>query len=475
MMKNRALLGALVLATTACAGEVDTTDLVARVGEYQLTVDDAVDLLVDQEALASDAAVVGSLAELWIDYVLLAEALAQDSTLSDVDVEPLVMQQLGQQMVFQLRDSVIQVDTFVTDAELQQRYEADDPEVEVRARHIMLQLPVQATQVQTDSVRGVLEALRAQIVSGTSFTTLAQQFSQDRGSALTGGDLGYFTRGQMVAPFEEAAFALEPGEVSEVVATPMGLHLIRVDDRRVPEFADVAANYRRVVQTRMIQEAESTYVAALVDDAGALVVDGAYDIVRDVAETPNARLAGRAERRALIEWSGGAVTVGDVRETLQLGSPQLRAQVAAGSDEETEAFLQSLARRDLLVAAAEREGLRPGADSVAALETEARNQLRTAASVIGLDELDQAPGEAIELAIARAAEEALVDNLNGATTVLTLGIVSFHLREGRSTGVFEEGIGQAIVDIAQMRAARALSPVEQTVDSAIAAADTASR
>ncbi|MEM7415398.1 MAG: peptidylprolyl isomerase [Gemmatimonadota bacterium] len=475
MKKMWALTGALVLATAACAGETDTSDLVARVGDYELTVDDAVDLLVDQEALASDAAVVGSLAELWIDYVLLAEALAQDSTLGNVDVEPLVMQQLGQQMVFQLRDSVIQVDTFVTDAELRQRYEADDPEVEVRARHIMLQLPVQATQAQTDSVRGVLEAYRAQIVSGTSFTTLAQQFSQDRGSALTGGDLGYFARGQMVAPFEEAAFALEPGELSEVVATPMGLHLIRIDDRRVPAFDDVAANYRRVTQARMVQEAESTYVAALVDGASAEAVEGAYDIVRDVAENTNARLAGRAERRALIEWSGGEVSVGDVRETLQLGSPQLRAQVAAGTDEETEAFLQSLVRRDLLVDAAEREGLRPSGDSIGALETEARSQLRSAAQVIGLDELDQAPGEAVEIAVARAAEEALVDNLNGATTVLTLGIVSFQLRDGRGAAVFDEGIGQAIVDIAQMRAARALSPVEQTVDSAISAADTVGR
>ena len=225
----------------------------------------------------------------------------------------------------------------------------------------------------------------------------------------------------------------------------------------------------------MIQEAESTYVASLVDQAAPVVVDGAYDIVRDVARTPGARLAGRGERRALVEWEAGGVTVQGLRETLQLGSPQLRAQVSEGTDEETETFLQSLARRDLLVAAAEREGLRPAGDSIGVLETEARSQLVNAARVIGLTDLDRAPGEDLEVAVARAAEEAIVDNMNGATTVLTLGIVSFQLRDGQSSAVFDDGIGQVIVDVAQIRAARALSPLEQTVDSAIAASDTTGR
>lgn len=469
MKKVRVSAALLLVGITACATETDDTGLLARVGPYELTVDDAVDLLVDQEALRAEAQVVGSLAELWIDYVLLAEAAAEDSTLSQLDFGAIVRQGLSQQMVFQLRDSVIQVDTFVTEAELRERYEASEPDVQVRARHIMLQLPAQATQAQADSVNAAITSLRDRIAGGADFESLARQFSQDPGSAGRGGDLGYFERGQMVAPFEEAAFALEPGALSDVVITPMGLHLIRVEDRRVPAFEEAQRQFRAEIQARMIQEAESTYVAALVEVATPTVLEDAYDIVRDVAENPGATLAGRAERRALVEWEGGAVTVRSLRETLWLGSPQLRAQIAAGTDEETETFLQSLARRDLLVAAAEREGLRPEGDSIGALENEARSQLVSAADVIGVADLDQAPGEDIEIAIARAAEEALVDNLNGATTVLTLGHIGFQLREGRGATVFEEGVGEVIVDIAQMRAARALSPIEQTVDSAIAA------
>ncbi|HCW77562.1 MAG TPA: hypothetical protein DG084_00475, partial [Gemmatimonadetes bacterium] len=96
-------------------------------------------LLVDEERLAADAGVVKAVAELWLNYTLLAEATATDSTFSMLDFEPLVMRQAQQVMVFQLRDSVIQVDTFMTEEELRQRYETEEPALEIRARHIMFQ------------------------------------------------------------------------------------------------------------------------------------------------------------------------------------------------------------------------------------------------------------------------------------------------------------------------------------------------
>ena len=104
----------VALTAAACADEASDENVVARVGDHALTVDEAVELLVDEEQFAADARVVGSLADLWIDYTLLAEAVTTDSMFADLDLEPLVMQQINQVMVFQLRDSVIQVDTFIT-------------------------------------------------------------------------------------------------------------------------------------------------------------------------------------------------------------------------------------------------------------------------------------------------------------------------------------------------------------------------
>lgn len=118
-----------------------------------------------------------------------------------------------------------------------ERYQADRkafvaPET-VQARHILLRFENEAEQV---SQRAKMEELRSQIVSGElSFADAAKQHSADTGSAQNGGDLGNFTRGQMVKPFEDAAFALEKaGDLSPIVESQFGYHLIQLDKKTSP-------------------------------------------------------------------------------------------------------------------------------------------------------------------------------------------------------------------------------------------------
>jgi hypothetical protein len=177
-------------AIMACGQGSDSSALVARAGDYELTVDEAVALLVDEEGLPTQASVVQSLAELWVDYTLLAEAAAEDSMFADLDFASLIRPLVDQAMVLQLRDSVIQVDTSIAAAELQALYEEEAPALQLRARHILLSFPLQATEAQRDSVRTRLLDFRAQILVGTSFEELATSYSQDPGSAPQGGDLG---------------------------------------------------------------------------------------------------------------------------------------------------------------------------------------------------------------------------------------------------------------------------------------------
>ena len=80
-------------------------------------------------------------------------------------------------------------------------------------------------------IKEEIARLRQEIEDGKDFAELAGVVSDDEGSAARGGDLGFFSRGQMVAPFEEAAFALAPGELSEPVQTRYGWHLIKVEER----------------------------------------------------------------------------------------------------------------------------------------------------------------------------------------------------------------------------------------------------
>lgn len=88
------------------------------------------------------------------------------------------------------------------------------------------------SEAERDRVRAELAALRERVLKGESFTMLATLYSQDPGSAKKGGELGFFSRGQMVAEFESAAFALKPGEVSPIIETQFGFHIIQLIERR---------------------------------------------------------------------------------------------------------------------------------------------------------------------------------------------------------------------------------------------------
>jgi peptidyl-prolyl cis-trans isomerase D len=102
----------------------------------------------------------------------------------------------------------------------------------VHARHILRSLPRDASDADVERVRGEIEAARARIEKGEPFEKVAAELSQDPGSQNNGGDLGFFARGQMVKPFEEAAFALAPGQMSGPVRTDFGFHLIKVEERQ---------------------------------------------------------------------------------------------------------------------------------------------------------------------------------------------------------------------------------------------------
>src|SRR5262245_3462194 len=102
---------------------------------------------------------------------------------------------------------------------------------EIRARHILIKLAPDADEKQRAEARKKAEDALDKLKKGADFAKLAQQVSEDPGSASKGGDLGLFSRGKMVPAFDAAAFALEPGALSEIVESPFGLHIIKVEEK----------------------------------------------------------------------------------------------------------------------------------------------------------------------------------------------------------------------------------------------------
>ena len=112
---------------------------------------------------------------------------------------------------------------------------------QVHARHILVTLdPAQGDKADARA-RVRADSLARAIAGGADFGELAKRFSQDPGSASQGGDLGFFARGRMVKEFQDSAFALAPGRVSQPVRTRFGYHLIRVDEHRPAGVRPLAA------------------------------------------------------------------------------------------------------------------------------------------------------------------------------------------------------------------------------------------
>lgn len=151
----------------------------------------------------------------------------------------------------------------VDDAAVQAYYDAHSDEFEsaetVRARHILIKVDQKAPAAEVDKARVELLKLKARLAKGEKFADLAEKYSQGP-SNVRGGDLGWFAKDAMVAPFAEAAFALKPGEVSEPVRTQFGWHLVKLEERRDAgrkTFAEAAPEIRQQLAEEKAADAMS--------------------------------------------------------------------------------------------------------------------------------------------------------------------------------------------------------------------------
>ncbi len=137
-------------------------------------------------------------------------------------------------------------------AEYARRARLEGEDLELRARHIVIQVPEGGGAEGEESARIKAAELAARARAGEDFAELARRYS-DSPSKAEGGDVGFFRRGDMVAPFERAVFAMKPGEVSEPVRTPFGWHVILLVEQRAVMPADFE-KVREELRDRLIRE-----------------------------------------------------------------------------------------------------------------------------------------------------------------------------------------------------------------------------
>jgi peptidyl-prolyl cis-trans isomerase C len=136
----------------------------------------------------------------------------------------------------------------------------------VRASHILISFPQNADEAAKTTARTKAAEILKEVKAGKDFAALAKQHSTDPGSGQNGGDLGFFQKGQMVPPFEQAAFALKPGETSDLVESQFGIHIIRMVDRqpgRTVPIDEVRPKIQQYLEGQGRQQQTQVFVDAL--------------------------------------------------------------------------------------------------------------------------------------------------------------------------------------------------------------------
>jgi len=447
---------AVVVASTLSAcdsfGEAVSshTGVLARAAGHELSVDAAAALIAPHRAVPARRDVVEAIANLWVDYTLLATAAMRDSTLSSIDLDALLEPFRDRSVVWKLRESVIAVDSVISDDELRALYEEREVDLEVRARHILLTIPTDASPALRDSIRDLAEQLRARALTGEDFAAMARQYSQD-GSAQQGGDLSYFGRGQVMAPLEEAAFALQPGQVGDVIETPLGLHVIKVEDRRQPSFEEIADQFRENAVAERSQEAERLYFEGLADTLSIVVLDGATENAREIARTPGTDLRGRAGSRSLVRYEGGALTAAEFLQVVRTWDPPVRGQLVAATGDQIRQVLEGLTRNKVFVAEARRQGLDFSEQETDSVQNVMRMQLRTAARGAGLMSVSPQEDESVQEAIDRKVTALLTAILSDQQNAFPLGPLSYTLRSQFGGEVFDRSFESVVARIESQR------------------------
>jgi peptidyl-prolyl cis-trans isomerase D len=356
---KRLSLGVLVLgasALVACDGLKEAltahVDVVARAGSQELSVTRLSDMLGNAKIGVPINRDIASLVarDLWVPYQLLGTAAAHGDSLSDTKaIDAAAAGMIERAKLDKFMQQV--ASTMPSDTGSQTGYEKGANEL-YAARHILFKVPEGSAPAVKDSIRRKAESVRAQITT-TNFTDLAKRNSDDPGSKERGGELGVFPRGMMVKPFGDAVAALKPGEISNVVESPFGFHIIQRNT-----WDQIKGQYAQQSGDRTRQIAESTYIAQAQSAAKVEMKDNAVSVTKALAKDP---IAHRNDSDVIASWSGGSFTAGRLANVLLSDprAPQLSQQLQQVPDSIVRMFVKQMVEREVLLKRADSAKMGP--------------------------------------------------------------------------------------------------------------------
>ena len=275
---DNALMAAQQQFASIGAGQGSTPDdvniekeVMNRLVDIELMLQDAKQRGVTVENVAVDGRMAGfrnsfKTEKEFTDY--LSKNKINTEIVKEQITKQMTLQQLQRELLQEMKKNIK-----ITQEESRSFYDANlerfkYPE-QIKASHILITVKEDADEVTAKQALATAEALRKKAVDGEDFAELAKNNSQGP-SSNQGGDLGFFGKGQMVKSFEEAAFSLKPGEISEVVKTKFGYHIIKVAETKaagVTPFEEMEEKISGYLSQTQLDEAQVQYTKELREKA----------------------------------------------------------------------------------------------------------------------------------------------------------------------------------------------------------------
>ncbi|MEA2762627.1 MAG: hypothetical protein QOD47_1911 [Gemmatimonadaceae bacterium] len=377
MKRTFAIAAAAALTLSACSSLKDAlnahTSWVARAGSAELTVPRLATLLGKSRApIRKDIA--KSIANVWVDYQLLGVAAAHNDSLADPKLIDEAMWPAMANLKARKWYDIVSKTWGVEDTTAAQRQWASGDIL--AADHILL-----LTQGMNDSqkaeVKKKIDAIRTK-VNASNFAATATAVSQDPQSARQGGSLGIFPKGTMVPEFEKALQALKPGEISPVIQTNYGYHIIHR-----PTYDQVKNQLLLASKGRSVAVAESTYLANLEKSGKIEVKKDAPATLRSIANDPDAY---RRDNTVLATSTAGKFTASRMVGWLETLPPNARIidQIKQAPDSVLVSMVKRFANNELVLKQADSAKIAIDPAEVAQLHASFVNAVKQAWGQLGI-------------------------------------------------------------------------------------------
>ncbi|MGI8508462.1 MAG: peptidylprolyl isomerase [Gemmatimonadaceae bacterium] len=448
-----AAVAAFGVSVTACNGLKDAmtahVDTAARAGSEELSVDRLAKLM-NEATVPPRKDVATAIANAWVDYQLLGQAAAKgDTAVSAKEIDDAMWAAIGSLKARKYYEVVSKNWGTVDSTAARQMYNNGDI---LAASHILL-VTKGAPEAAKAAAKTKADALRSQ-ANASNFAQLAKANSQDPPSAARGGSLGLFRRGMMVPQFEQALLALKPGEISPVVQTEYGYHIIRR-----PTYDEVKDQVLQASKGRSMQQAESTFVAKIQTGGKIDIRSDAASTARKVIANPDAY---RTDGSTIATSTAGKFTAGELAKWVSSFPPQAlaqqQAQLQSAPDSVVSMFVKNFVTNDLVVHAADSAKLGPTPAEINQMHAGFVQARDAAWSALGVDPkslADSAKSEAERVRFAATRIGSYMDKLvmGQAQFVQVPEPVSHVLREKMEASINQAGIDRAVERAVKQHAA----------------------